>query len=87
MPDFDGFPVEKQVSEVQFEAATYKLLRSEPEIKASRLLYHRVQIQQTGSKLQRPGNLSGRRLMVFEQAEGVQNMWGEPSPDQKVSSA
>lgn len=38
MPDYGGFPVHVQVLEVKFEAAVYELLRSEPNILASRLL-------------------------------------------------
>ncbi|KND90471.1 hypothetical protein TOPH_05004 [Tolypocladium ophioglossoides CBS 100239] len=39
MPNFNGFPIHSQATEVQFEAATYELLRSEPNIFVSDLLY------------------------------------------------
>ncbi|KAL6897222.1 3-hydroxybutyryl-CoA dehydratase [Trichoderma evansii] len=42
MPDFDGFPIDKQVPEVKFEAEVYKLLLPEPDILVSRLLYYRI---------------------------------------------
>ncbi|KAI0436238.1 3-hydroxybutyryl-CoA dehydratase [Xylaria telfairii] len=79
MPDFDGFPIETQVPEVQFEAATYELLRSEPEIRASRLLYYRVPAQKPGKQTEKPTDILGRRLMVFEKADGMSNVWEDLS--------
>lgn len=84
MPDFDGFPIEKQVPEALFEAAVYKLLHSEPEIRASHLLYYRVPIQDSGPRLNIPRNLNGRRLFVFERAEGYNNVWDDLNADGKV---
>ncbi|KAL8895229.1 MAG: hypothetical protein Q9207_008252, partial [Kuettlingeria erythrocarpa] len=77
MPDFDGFPIEKQVPEALFEAAVYRLLRSEPEIRASHLLYYRAPKQNPGPRLSTPRNLNGRRLFVFERAEGGNNVWDD----------
>lgn len=85
MPDFDGTPIEKQAPEAQFEVAVYELLLSEPEIRASRLLYYRVPVQKPGAKGGNPLDLSGRRLMVFEKAEGVHNLWKDLSADCKVN--
>jgi hypothetical protein len=84
MPDFDGFSIEKQVPEAQFEAAVYKLLRSEPDIRTSHLLYHRVPVKNPGSRLEIPKDLSGRRLFVFEKAEGENNVWENLSAESKV---
>jgi hypothetical protein len=44
MPNVDGFPIEVQVPEARFEVAVYELLRSAPNILASRLLYHRIPV-------------------------------------------
>ncbi|KAF2793863.1 hypothetical protein K505DRAFT_243428, partial [Melanomma pulvis-pyrius CBS 109.77] len=50
MPNYDGFPIQVQVPEVKFEIAVYELLRSEPNILASRLLYHRIPVQHVGPR-------------------------------------
>lgn len=80
MPDFDGFPIVVQVPEVKFEAEVYELLQSEPGILASRLLYYRVSVQHAGPKLDRPRDIAGRRLLVFQRAEGENDVWGPLSP-------
>jgi hypothetical protein len=54
MPNFDGFPIHIQVPEVKFEVAVYKLLRSEPNILAFHLLYHRISVQHVSFRLDRP---------------------------------
>jgi hypothetical protein len=84
MPGFDGFAIERQIAEVLFEAATYELLRNQSEIRASCLLYHRAPVQHVGPRLGVPSDLSGRRLFVFQRAEGVNNVWEELSADEKV---
>lgn len=84
MPDFDGFPIHVQVSEVKFEAEVYKLLLFEPRILASRLLYCRVPLQHVGPRLDHPQDIAGRRLLVFERAEGENNVWFDLRPEQKV---
>ena len=84
MPDFDGSPVEKQVPEALFEAAVYELLRYKPDIRASHLLYYRVPKQHPGPRLTIPQNLNGRRLFVFERAEGENNVWNDLYADGKV---
>ena len=83
-PDFDGFPFHKQVPEVKFEAAVYGLLRLEPNILTSRLLYYRIPVQHPSSRLDPPQDLAGRRLYLFERTEGKNNVWWELSPEQKV---
>lgn len=84
MPGFSGFSIERQVPEVRLEAACYELLRDEPDIRASRLLYYRVPVQHPGPKVSVPSDLSDRRLFIFERAEGVNNVWDELSSQHKV---
>ncbi|KAK4229195.1 hypothetical protein QBC38DRAFT_535203 [Podospora fimiseda] len=85
MPDFDSFPVEVQIPEVQFEMAVYNLLRSDPGILASRLFYGRAPVQYEKLGLQGgiPHDISGRRLLVFEKAEGRNNVWEELTDENK----
>ncbi|KDR79794.1 hypothetical protein GALMADRAFT_241875 [Galerina marginata CBS 339.88] len=85
MPGYDGFPVYVQVPEVKFEAATYELLRYEPGILVSSLLYHRVPVLHDGPRLELPQDITGRRLLVFERAEGENNVWFELGAEQKAS--
>ncbi|KAJ9634519.1 hypothetical protein H2199_008976 [Coniosporium tulheliwenetii] len=84
MPDYDGFPIHVQVPEVKFEAAAYELLRSQPSIMASRLLYHRIPMQHVGPRLDIPRDLAGRRLFLFERAEGENNVWHDLSPEKQA---
>ncbi|KAK4147939.1 uncharacterized protein C8A04DRAFT_23729 [Dichotomopilus funicola] len=85
MPDFDGFPVDVQAAKVLFEGAVYNLLRSEPDIRASRLLYFRAPVEQADLKPSTvPLDLRGRRLFVFEKSEGVKNVWKELTPSHKL---
>ena len=84
MPDFEGFSIEKQVPEVRFEAAVYELLRLEPGVRASRLLYYRVPEQSPAPRRVIPTDLAGRRLLVFERAEGVNNVWEALIAESKV---
>ena len=65
MPDFDGFPIERQAPEALFEAAVYELLCSESEIRASRLLFHRAPVRYPGPRLTIPQDLTGRRLFCL----------------------
>jgi hypothetical protein len=84
MPNFDGFPIHIQVPEVKFEVAVYELLRSEPNILASHLLYYRIPVQHVSPRLDLPQDISGRRLFLFERAEGENNVWWDLSSEQKV---
>jgi len=86
MPDFDGFKVERQTNEARFEAAVYSLLKGNLDIRASRLLYFRVPVQHPGTKTAPPVDLSGRRLFVFERAEGETNKWQGLTAAAKVTS-
>ncbi|TVY69035.1 hypothetical protein LSUE1_G007357 [Lachnellula suecica] len=85
MPHFSGFSIERQVEEVTFEAAAYELLRSEQNILASKLLYHRAPVQHSGPKLATPQDILGRRLFVLERTEGDNNVWRGLSPEHKAS--
>ncbi len=80
MPNYDRFPIDAQVPEVKFEVALYELLRSEPNILASHLLYHRNPVQHVGPRLDHPQDVAGRRLFLFERAEGENNVWYDLSP-------
>lgn len=85
MPDFDGFPIPVQVPEAMFEVAVYELLLSlEPQILASRLLYHRIPMQHVGPRLDLPQDIAGRRLFLFQRAEGENNVWWNLSLEEKV---
>ena len=84
MPDFDGFVVERQIAEVEFEAAICILLRDEAEVRASRLLYHRAPILKPGPKVQIPADLSGRRIFVFKRSDGTNNVWRGLDAEAKV---
>ncbi|EJT79705.1 hypothetical protein GGTG_04789 [Gaeumannomyces tritici R3-111a-1] len=84
MPNYDGFPIDMQISEVKFEAAVYELLRSEPNVLASRLLYHRIPLQRDDPRLDRPKDIMGRRLLVFERAAGENNIWRDLCPEQRA---
>lgn len=84
MPDFDGFPIHEQAEEAAFEAGVYNLLRRVRNIRASRLLDHRIPVLHPGPKLSIPQDLAGRCLFVFERAEGVNNVWDKFSAASKV---
>ncbi|WEW58894.1 hypothetical protein PRK78_004362 [Emydomyces testavorans] len=84
MPDFDGCPVERQALEGEFEVAVYNLLRSEPNILVSRLLYYRVPVQHVGPRLDLPQDIAGRHLFLFERAEGHNNVWGDLNSEQRA---
>ena len=84
--NYDGFPIEALISEAKFELAAYELLKSQPGILASRLLYHRIPVQHPGPRLLIPQDIMGRRLFVFEKANGEKNVWKELRSDAKVSS-
>lgn len=86
MPNYDGFPIGVQVPEMKFEVAVYELLRSEPDILVSRLHYHRIPVQNAGPRNEIPRDIAGRRLYVFERAEGDNNVWRHLSEEQKVRS-
>lgn len=75
VPGYDGFPIEVQTLDARFEVAVYELLRSEPDILASHLLYYRIPVQRAEPKLEHPEDIMGRRLFLFERTEGNNNIW------------
>ncbi|UKZ67459.1 uncharacterized protein TrAtP1_008618 [Trichoderma atroviride] len=83
MPGFDGFPIDVQVPEAKFEAEVYKLLLPETNIMVSRLLYHRIPKLYEGTKGERPEDIAGRRLFVFQRSEGENNVWRTLKLDQQ----
>lgn len=84
MANFDGFTIDQQVPEALFEASVYDLLRHEQDIRISLLLHFRAPVQKPGPKDRNPTDLSGRRISVFERAEGRNNVWEELDKVQKV---
>ena len=84
MPKYAGISIEQQVSRTRFEARLYYLLRSEPEILLSRLLYHRVPVQRNSLESSIAQNIMGRPFFLFEKAEGNRNMWYGLCPDNQV---
>ncbi|KFY82602.1 hypothetical protein V498_08533, partial [Pseudogymnoascus sp. VKM F-4517 (FW-2822)] len=83
-PDFDGFPIQKQIPEAKFEVAAYELLRSEPQILMSRLLHHRIPVQHVRPSIDVPRDIHGRRLFVFERADGENNVFKDLGPREKM---
>lgn len=84
-PDFDGWPMHKQISDVEFEAATYELMLNVPKVLASHLLHHRTPVQHEGPRRQPPLDILGRRLFLFEMAEGRNNVWRDLGAEDKVT--
>ena len=84
MPGFEGFPIEVQAPEARFEAAIYHLLRQEPDIRASHLLYSRVPMKHPRPNTAAPQDIAGRRLFVFETSKGVSDMWKSLNDANKV---
>ena len=76
MPNYDRFPINVQVPEVK--------LLSEPNILASHLLYHCIPVQHIGPRDDVPQDIMGRRLFLFERAEGENNVWFDLNPESQV---
>ncbi|KAJ3487605.1 hypothetical protein NLG97_g6378 [Lecanicillium saksenae] len=90
MPDFDGFPLEKQIPEVQFEAAVYSLARDSPVLPVPHLIRHRMPVRSDGPHLNPPIDISGRRLMLFEKESDSRVNWrqlNEPQQDAIITQA
>lgn len=84
MPTYDAFSMDFLLPEFKFECDVYSLLPVEPTIPTPRLLYHRAPVQHDGPRVCIPQDIAGRRLMVFERADGKNNVWGELSLGGKV---
>ncbi|KAF4636483.1 hypothetical protein G7Y89_g1591 [Cudoniella acicularis] len=75
----------RKLPEAEFEAAVYRLLRSEPDMPVSKLLYYRIPVQHAGPRLSPPQDILGRQLFVFEKAEGENNTWRHLDIGQKAN--
>ena len=84
MPNYNSYPFDKQAAMVKFEAAVYELLRPEPNILVSHLLCHRIPVQHNGPRLEHPRDIAGRGFLLFEKAEGEENVWNDIGPEKKV---
>jgi hypothetical protein len=70
--------VQQQVSEVQFEAEIYQLLRPHRGILTPSLLYWRAPAYEPSalrSNRSPPRDILGRAFFVFEKTQGVNNVW------------
>ena len=77
-------PTHVQISEAQFEVAVYKLFSPVSQILASHLLYHRIPVQYPTPRVHLPQDITGRRLFLFQRAQGENNIWHDLSEEQKV---
>jgi hypothetical protein len=84
MPDYDGPPIERQVDGLNWEVAVADLLLTVAATRPCRLLYHRAPVLHPGPNLELPKDISGRSLLVFEEAEGRAGLWGMLTPTEKV---
>ncbi|KAH6968941.1 hypothetical protein DER45DRAFT_589472 [Fusarium avenaceum] len=91
VPNYDGFPFDTIVRELNFESATYTLLSGHPEIPVSTLLYMRPPVKhESGVDYDVGRSVQGRRLMVFDFSHGRSNVWWQLLPggkDDLVSQA
>lgn len=76
-PAFGGFPLAAQVADVRFESAVYKLLDGAAEVHAARLLHSRCPRPSKKDDSSTSSELYGRRLFVFQHAEGEAEVWHE----------
>ncbi|KAF4441810.1 3-hydroxybutyryl- dehydratase [Fusarium albosuccineum] len=83
MPHYDGFSLHWLHKQLEFEAATYRLLQNNPDVPTDPLLYHRHPLQHGGIKTGIPEDISGRRLMIFEMANGQSRLWDKLDEQQK----
>jgi hypothetical protein len=67
--------VQQQVSEVQFEAEIYQLLRPHRGILTPSLLYWRAPAYEPSALRSPPRDILGRAFFVFEKTQGVNNVW------------
>ncbi len=84
MPGYDGSTMDFLLRELEFEADVCALIQPVPAILASRLVGYRAPVQYPGPRLDLPKDIAGRRLMVFERAEGENNVWRELGSEGKV---
>jgi len=84
MPRYDGSTMDFLLQELQFEVDTCALVQRVPAIVASRIVDYRAPVQSAAPHFGMPKDIAGRRLMIFEKAEGEHNVWRNLSPDGKV---
>lgn len=84
MPGYGGCSRASRRRDLEFEAATYRLLGTVAGIPSSRLLYYRHCEQSDGPSSEVPKDIKGRALVVFELTEGRKSLWAELDEDQKV---
>ena len=87
MPHYDGFSLRWLHQQIDFEVATNSLLQNTPGVPTDRLLYHRHPLLHAGIKRGMPKDISGRRLMIFEMAQGQCRLWSDLDQQQRVSTA
>lgn len=87
MPKYSAWPFPGVLSDHNFEAAIYDLLRSEANIRVSRMIYHRIPLQHQGPRTEVPRDILGRGLILFEKAAGENNVWNDLDAEQKVSAS
>ncbi|KAJ3043252.1 hypothetical protein HDV00_005572 [Rhizophlyctis rosea] len=69
-PNYVGAPIETVIREVQFEAAVHELLKSDPDIPVSPLLFYRLPVTKTADLVVDAENIDdGRQMMVFDMAK------------------
>ena len=84
MPCYDGSTMDFLLRELQFEADVCALVQPVPAVLTSRLVDYHAPVQHAGPRLDIPKDIAGRRLMVFERAEGENNVWRQLSSEGKV---
>ncbi|KAJ3457056.1 hypothetical protein MRS44_014197 [Fusarium solani] len=85
VPHYDGFSLHWLHQQIDFEVATNSLLQNTPGVPTDRLLYHRHPLLHAGIKRGMPKDISGRRLMIFEMAQGQCRLWSDLDQQQRTS--
>ena len=73
-----------QIPGVLLEAAPHDLLRDEPDIRASRLLYHPAPVLKPDLNPKHRSVLQSRRLFVIERATSVNRSWKQQNSEDKA---
>ncbi len=84
MPGYDGSTMDFLLWELEFKADACVLLQPVPAVLASRLAHYRAPVQHAGLRLDIPKDIAGRRLMVFERAEGENSVWRQLDSEGRV---
>ncbi|KAH7244950.1 hypothetical protein B0J15DRAFT_564806 [Fusarium solani] len=86
MPHYDGFSLRWLHQQIDFEVTTNRLLQNTPGVPTGRLLYHRHPLQHAGIEHGMPKDISGRRFMIFEMAQGQCRLWSGFDQQQRMST-